>query len=147
MLKIDSELVRLSMRIGYAAAWKGLSGDALKIFKGVGAVRPESEVPLIGAAVIGMLSGDFEMSGKALDHALEANPENDLIRAHLGCLMRLRGEEEEGRKLLVSISEDSNDPSAKALAFHLKDRPAGELLPSRNGSSIAPGEQTFERSF
>jgi len=147
MVKIDSELVRLSMRIGYAAAWKGLYADALKIFKGVGAVRPESEVPLIGAAVIGMLSGDYEMSGKALVRALEIHPENDLVRVHLGCLMRLRGEEDEGRKLLALISGGSNDPSAKALALHLYDLPVEQLLPSRSGSPIVPGERKVEATL
>ncbi len=134
MLEIDSELVRLTMRIGYSAAWNGLFPEALKIFRGVSAVRPDSEVPLIGAGVVGMLSGDYEMSRKALERAIENNPESDLAKAHLGCLLRLSGEEEEGKAMLEAICANSTDADAKSMAANVKDLPVEELYPVKKGS-------------
>lgn len=131
MMQIDSELVRLLMRIGYAAAWKGLYREALAVFRGVGAVRPDSEVPLIGVAMIGMLAKDFDMASRALDRAREAHPENDLVKAHWGCLLRLKGSDEEGLAVLNALAAESADPNARAMAERVKDLPADELFSSR----------------
>lgn len=127
-MEIDSELVRLLMRIGYAAGWNGHYPQALAIFRGVGAVRPESEVPLIGAAIVGMLAKDYDLATKALERARENHPKNDLVAAHLGCLLRLKGEEEEGQALLASIATDSDDPSAQAMASQVKELPVDQLF-------------------
>ncbi len=117
MVHIDSELVRLLMRIGYAAAWHGLYKEAVAIFDGVGAVRPESEVPVIGAAVVAMLSGHEDVAIKTLrESALELNPGSAQARAHLGVALRLRGEEDEGMALLREVAAQEDDPDAAAMA-------------------------------
>lgn len=97
MVHIQSELVRLLMRIGYAAAWQGLHKEAVAIFEGVGAVRPESEVPIIGASVVAMIAGNHDVAVQVLkEGALDLNPDSDLARVHLGVALRLRGDEERG---------------------------------------------------
>ena len=131
MMEIDSELVRLLMRVGYSAGWNGHFAQALTIFRGVSAVRPESEVPLIGAAVVGMLAKDYDLATKILDRAVENHPENDLVKAHQGCLLRLKGQEEEGQAILSSIAENSEDPNAKVLATQVKDTPVEELFAAK----------------
>jgi Flp pilus assembly protein TadD len=127
MIKIDSELIRLVMRIGYAAAWNGLFDEALKIFTGVSAVRRESEVPMMGIAVVGFISGNLDLAQKALDEALKISPESDLVKAHHACLLRLLGKEEEGQALFAAL-ENSQDPDAKSMSQKVKNIPTEELF-------------------
>jgi Flp pilus assembly protein TadD len=131
MVHIDSELVRLLMRIGYAAAWQGLYKEAVAIFDGVGAVRPESEVPVIGTAVVAMLSGHEDLAIKTLrEGALELNPDSAQARAHLGVALRLRGEDEEGLSLLLEVAAQTADPDAAAMAQNVLNMSTEQL--SRN---------------
>lgn len=128
MVSIQSELVRLLMRIGYAAAWQGLHKEAVAIFEGVGAVRPESEVPIIGASVVAMIAGNHDVAVQALkEGALDLNPASALARIHLGVALRLRGDEEEGLALLREVSAGSDDPEAAALAANVIQLPVEQL--------------------
>lgn len=129
MNTIDSELVRLAMRIGYAAAWNGLFAEAVTIFRGVSAVRKESELPLLGIAVVGFIRNDLDLAEKALDQALACNANSDIVEAHRGCLLRLQGKEEKGKELLASL-ENSADSDAKALVMKVKNIPTDELFKS-----------------
>lgn len=131
MVPIDSELVRLLMRLGYAAAWNGLHKEAVAIFDGVGAVRPESEIPVIGAAVVAMLSGHYDVAVKTLrEGALELNPDSALARAHLGVALRLLGDEDEGAALLNEVAANTTDPDAAAMARNVVAMSLEQLKPN-----------------
>lgn len=130
MVHIDSELVRLLMRAGYAAAWNGLHQEAIAIFDGVGAVRPESELPVIGAAVVALLSGHYEVAVKALrEGALDLNPDSALARAHLGVALRLHGDEDEGRALLHDVATQTTDADAAIMARNVLAMTPDQLKP------------------
>lgn len=131
MVHIDSELVRLLMRTGYAAAWNGLHKEAIAIFDGVGAVRPESEIPVIGAAVVAMLSGNYEVAVQTLrEGALGLNSDSALARAHLGTALRLIGEEDEGRTMLAEVAADTSDEAAAAMARNVLSMTLEQLKPN-----------------
>ena len=131
MVHIDSELVRLLMRVGYTAAWNGLHKEAVAIFDGVGAVRPESEVPVIGAAVVAMLSGNDDVAVKTLEEgALQLNPESAQARAHLGVALRLRGDEDEGLAILREVAAQTTDPDAARMAANVLSLSADQLKPN-----------------
>ncbi|WP_009965810.1 tetratricopeptide repeat protein [Verrucomicrobium spinosum] len=133
MIPVDSELVRLLMRIGYLAAWNGLYKEAIAVFDGVQAVRPESEIPIIGGAVVAILSGNPEVAIKSLkEGALTLNPGSDLARAHLGCALRLQGREEEGHAILQEVASTSSQPDARAMASNLLSLSSDQLAPKRN---------------
>jgi len=128
MLEIESELVRLLMRIGYQGAWNGLYKDALSVFEGVGAVRPDNEVPFIGASVVAMLSGNYKVAVDVLkEGALSRNPDSDFARAHLGCAIRMQGSDDEGRSILQSVAENSANTDARQLAMNLLALPKDKL--------------------
>lgn len=130
MVHIDSELVRLLMRAGYAAAWNGLHQEAIAIFDGVGAVRPESELPVIGAAVVALLSGHYEVAVKTLrEGALDLNPDSALARAHLGVALRLHGDEDEGRALLQDVATQTTDADAAIMARNVLAMTPDQLKP------------------
>ncbi|MBB5037724.1 hypothetical protein [Prosthecobacter dejongeii] len=130
MVPIDSELVRLLMRLGYAAAWQGLHKESVAIFDGVAAVRPESEMPVIGAAVVAMLTGHEHMAVETLrEGALALNPDSALARAHLGVAQRLCGAEEEGLALLQEVATQTTDADAATLAGNVLSMTPEQLKP------------------
>lgn len=131
MVHIDSELVRLLMRAGYAAAWNGLHQEALSIFAGVGAVRPENEVPMIGASVVAMLAGHYDVAVTTLrEGALGLNPDSAMARAHLGAALRLRGDEAAGLALLQEVAAQTQDADAAAMAGNLATLSPDQLKPN-----------------
>lgn len=131
MFHIESELVRLLMRVGYAAAWNGLHKEAISMFDGVGAARPESELPVIGAAVVALLSGNYDVAAKTLlEGALQLNPESALARAHLGVVLRMRGDEEAGMAILREVSEQTTDADAAAMALNVISLSADQIKPN-----------------
>lgn len=131
MVHIDSELVRLLMRVGYTAAWNGLHKEALAIFEGVGAVRPESEIPVIGASVVALLSGNVEVAVQTLkEGALQLNPDSALAQAHLGVALRLRGDEDDGVELLQDVATQTSAPDAAAMARNLLTLSPDQLKPN-----------------
>ena len=135
MVQIESELVRLLMRVGYTAAWNGFHQDAISIFDGVGAVRPESEIPVIGAAVVAMLSGHADVAVKTLeDGALPLNPKSQLVRAHLGAALRLRGDEDAGISILRAVAAQTEDLDAARMAANVMSMPIEQLKPSLNST-------------
>lgn len=132
MISIDSELVRLLMRTGYLAAWNGFHKEAVAIFDGVAAVRPESDIPLIGGAVVAILTGNLEMAASTLDGALAINPDSAMALAHQGCVLRLQGREDEGLEILRSVEAQTEDVEAAAMARNVLTLDADQLKPNFN---------------
>lgn len=130
MPPIDSELIRLLMRTGYMAAWKGFHKEAVTIFNGVAAMRPNSEAPLVGAAVVAMLASNYEVAHKALEQALEMNPDSAMTRAHLGIIQRLNNLEDEGMETLKSVAAQTEDSDAAALASNVLELEPAQLKPA-----------------
>lgn len=131
MLTIDSELVRLLMRAGYLATWNGLYREAITIFDAVRAIRPQSEMPVIGGAVVAMLNGEPDLAVRTLEEiALELNPQSAMSKAHLGCALRLMGQEEEGIEILREVREQCHDPDAADMAVNILNLSAEQLKPS-----------------
>jgi len=58
-MAVSPESVKLLTEVGFAAASAGLSKEALAIFAGIKAVRPESEASAVGAAMAHLGRGSF----------------------------------------------------------------------------------------
>lgn len=122
--------MRLMMRLGYWSVWHGLNDEAAALFTGAQAARPQSEVPIIGMAVLAMALNRPEYAVQLLrDQALPLNPQSDVVSAHLGCALRLAGQEDEGVRLLQQIANSSTDPHARQMAQNLELKAAEQLKP------------------
>src|ERR1044071_123179 len=104
-METPAELVRLLMRLGYWSVWHGLYAEAATLFNGARAARPQSELPVLGMAVLAMTMQRPEAAVQLLrETAVPLNPASDLVQAHIGCALRLAGHEDEGMGLLTRIS-------------------------------------------
>ncbi|PTY07834.1 hypothetical protein DB347_06305 [Opitutaceae bacterium EW11] len=129
-METPAELVRLLMRLGYWSVWHGLYGEAAALFDGARAARPESEVPVLGMAVLAMVMQRPEAAVELLrNEAAALAPRSELVRAHIGCALRLAGEEEEGRRILDQLSSEGRDADARLMAANLVRLPAEQLKP------------------
>jgi hypothetical protein len=125
-----AELVRLLMRIGYWSVWHGLYADAAALFNGVRAARPQSELPVLGMAVLALVLQKPESAVQLLrESAVPLNPGSELVQAHLGCALRLAGREAEGLEILVRLSAHGADADARLMAANLLGLAPDQLNP------------------
>ncbi|MFO1450228.1 MAG: hypothetical protein U1F61_18860 [Opitutaceae bacterium] len=129
-METPAELVRLLMRTGYWSVWHGLYAEAAALFNGAKAARPESEMPVLGMAVLAMVMQQPDSAVQLLrENALSLAPKSELVRAHLGCALRLAGEESEGQDLLTRIVSEGRDPDARQMAVNLLRLSPSQLNP------------------
>ncbi|HSI83001.1 MAG: HrpB1 family type III secretion system apparatus protein [Candidatus Methylacidiphilales bacterium] len=113
----DTETVQLLMEAAYTAVGAGLTERANAVFAGLRALRPESEIPVIGQAVALMNSGSLVDATRVLeDEALVINPNSAMARAFLGLTLHLQGLGAQSRMALETVISEDTDPAATALA-------------------------------
>lgn len=119
-METPAELVRLLLRLGYWSVWQGLYAEAATLFNGARAARPQSELPVLGMAVLAMVMQRPESAVQLLrESALPLNPASELVQAHIGCALRLAGHEAEGMHLLAPLATRANDAAARLMAGNL----------------------------
>lgn len=129
-MQTSGETVRLLMRLGYWSVWHGLYREAATLFSGAQAARPQSEIPVLGMAVLALALNKPEAAVELLrDQAKALNPASELVEAHLGCALRLAGEEAAGLALLQRLALQGTDANARLMATNLVALNADQLKP------------------
>ena len=115
--EIGTPLVRLMMEIGYLATGNGFSAEADLIFEGLRAVRPKSEIPIIGLAVTRMNAGrHLEAVSLLEEQALRLCPGSELAQGFLGLALRLAGHTGRSQSVLEDLAAKATNPCAGAMA-------------------------------
>lgn len=112
----STEQVQRLMEIAFVAAGNGLTSDAETIFAGIQAVRPESELPIIGRAIIKMNSGQLQDSIHLLREALLHNPDSDLGLSFLGVALQLSGHNHAAAEAFSQVADAGITTEAVELA-------------------------------
>lgn len=121
-MEVSTQAVQTLMEVGVMAAGCGFYHQAFQIFEGLEAVRPDSEAPLVGVALIHMNSGEHEEAIKLLrEGALVRNPNSINVKMVLGLALRLAGRNAECDNLIKELNA-SSDPKAKNYAKSLAAR-------------------------
>lgn len=116
-MEASAGIAKLLGEIGMLAAGHGYEKQAVAIFEGLKAVRPASEAPAIGLAVVHLSNGRAEDAVRVLrDEALAVNPGSDLARSFLGLALKAAGRAQESEQLLRDVVAKATDPQAKAMA-------------------------------
>lgn len=124
---VDKELLQTLYQIGISGIYQDCLGESETIFEGLRAVRPKSEVPLLGLALTRFAQVKVKDAIHILmDDALELNPDNYVIRAYLAMILKRTGMESQAKDLCDGIIEDNKDASAVEFAkIIMNDIPAG----------------------
>ena len=121
-MSVPSQAIRTLMEIGVSSAGSGMFRQALAIFDGIEAVRPDSEGPAIGVALVHMTTRDHDAAIKVLrEEALPKNPESAETRMLLGVALKLAGRAAECETVIKELMA-SSDPKAKSFAQSLQAR-------------------------
>lgn len=104
------------MEIGFVAAGNGLYREAEQIFIGIEAVRPESELPLVGRAFIRMNAGKPQSAIPLLKESLEINPDSDMALCFLGIASKLAGMSQASVEVFEQVIQANQTPEAIDLA-------------------------------
>lgn len=115
-VNVPSSLVQQLMEIGYLATGGGMSGEASTIFNAVEAVRPESELPLVGQGVTQLNAGKTNEGIAVLRKALEKNPDSEFAATFLGLALVQAGLSQAAENILKQVVVSGKDPRAVELA-------------------------------
>lgn len=119
-MKIDSDLLKLLMEMGFLAVTSGRLGEAAVIFKGVAQARPSSAYPRIGLGCVAMGRGDYEGAVDVLSGApATEQAERDLCQGFLGMALKLAGRHDECREVLSQLQVEGENETAVRMAGRL----------------------------
>ncbi|MDR3317105.1 MAG: hypothetical protein LBS68_03520 [Puniceicoccales bacterium] len=119
---IKSEWLQLLMQIGYVACGQGKPTAAVSIFEAIAAVRPNSELPLIGLAVSLVNLGKLTAACDVLvERSAKINPNNQLAKTVAAMIFRMVKEFQASDILIDEIIADGTDPEAVNFAKNLKN--------------------------
>jgi predicted Zn-dependent protease len=106
-MKVEIELLRLLVEIGFLAESRGMLFEAETIFEGVSKYRPNSAYPLIGKASVIMNKGEFKEAISILSNApYQDNKEKELRDSYLGKALKLAGYNNEANNVLKNVKEN-----------------------------------------
>ncbi|MDD4932776.1 MAG: hypothetical protein PHO89_04835 [Methylacidiphilaceae bacterium] len=143
------EILSVLVKTGYLALTHGLVGHAREIFDGLTAIRPKSPIPLIGQALLLVESGNGSQGAALLrEKAIGLEPDcDDLVRAHLGLVLRLIGSNQEAWNVLEQVVTAGRDPEAVSFARGLLQEPSPGAIPSVPLSSPSRAQEEQEGSL
>ncbi|MDR2677569.1 MAG: hypothetical protein LBB26_03335 [Puniceicoccales bacterium] len=119
--EVPSKILQLLMQVGYVACGCGTPSLAKVIFEGIAAVRPNSELPLIGLAFVYIHMGKLTVACDILvNQATPINPNNQIIKAMAAMIFRISGEFTASDALLDEVIANGTDPQAVEFARQLK---------------------------
>lgn len=117
---LPAETIQFLMQLGFKACGRGFYRESMKLFRGIAAVRPYSDLPHLAMAIASMNIGLFKQAiAILLNKALVLNPENQLSQAFLGMALCYKGEEDVGREILRNVVREGTDQEATNLAKNL----------------------------
>jgi Flp pilus assembly protein TadD len=121
-MEVPSQAVRTLMEIGIATSCMGRYRQAMEIFQGVEAVRPDSDGPVIGVAIAYMNNGSAEEAVKVLrEHVLSKDAGNIDAKMILGAALKLAGRNSECDNVIKELNA-TGEARAKAFAASLAAR-------------------------
>ncbi|MDR2664492.1 MAG: hypothetical protein LBB14_03145 [Puniceicoccales bacterium] len=116
-----AEWLQLLMAMGYVACGQGRPSQAATIFDGIAAVRPNSELPLIGLAIAQINLGKLTLACETLvERAARLNPDNQLVKTVAAMVFRMSGAMEASDLLLDEVIANGSDSCATEFARSLK---------------------------
>ncbi|HVJ69774.1 MAG TPA: HrpB1 family type III secretion system apparatus protein [Caulifigura sp.] len=118
-MNVPTSLVQQLMEVGYLATGGGMAGEASTIFAAVEAVRPESELPLVGHGVTHLNAGKTNEGIAVLRKALEKNPDSEFAATFLGLALVQAGLSQAAEHILKQVVVSGKDPRAVELSRSL----------------------------
>ena len=124
----SSETRKKLVEIGLLSAGAGDIVATRTIFDGIAAIRPESEVPLVGKAIAELCTGRYRTAVQLLREAVEKNPENDVAMGLLALALHNCGLNEASSTVAAQVVNDGENTEAIELAQAILEESGGSPL-------------------
>ena len=118
-MKIDPDLIKLLMQMGYMAINMNRLNEAKTIFRGLAKARPDISYPKIGLGCTAIANGDFASAIEILNGATtmeSTETERDLCRSILGIALKLEGRHDESQEVLNQLRTEGAHETAIGIA-------------------------------
>ena len=104
-VRASAEELALLMEAGFIYRYSKRFGEARAVFKGVRALRPQSEVPEIALGTVSFEEGDFAAAIRHYKRAIGMNPRSAYAYAQLGEAQLFQRDAENARSSLSRALE------------------------------------------
>ena len=115
MVQIDRRFLVLMMEAGYIYLGMQLFNESMDVFKGVSAMAPESDVPIVAMGSVEFCKGKFGKAITCYKKALKKDPDSLFAKAYMGEALFFSGKVEKATEILVEVTE--KDPEGGAGGF------------------------------
>ena len=116
---IATDVAQTMMSVGYVASSAGLSADARRIFAGLVAIRPNSELPWIGLSMNELNIGRVGKAKEAIEQACVRNPTSELCQVFSAVVLRAEDASGNWKQIASHVAEEGTDEVAKNLAVSI----------------------------
>ncbi len=120
---LDPEEIRQLVAIGFHGVLTGKPEASLRLFEGMGTLRPNEGFPRIGSALALMAVGRANEAARVLEEALAKRPDDDEIRVFLGMTLRIANRAHQARAVLAPVMKREVETPTVRLARQLFDLP------------------------
>jgi predicted Zn-dependent protease len=117
---VQGDILRLLGEIGLAGVGIGYYAAADRVFDTLALVRPQSELPWIGKALIHLSNERFTEARKVLEkEALARQPQNALVKSLIGHALQREGLQTAAFRVLSEVAESEEEAPGVLLAKSL----------------------------
>lgn len=117
---VKKEILQLLMEIGFLGADNYMPDLSEKLFIGVAAVRPKSELPMLGLGLCAMAKTNFPLAAYILGKkALPLNPKSSHVKNFLALALIRTGHVKNAADLANEVLNDAAEPKEKEFAQNI----------------------------
>ncbi|PIR25472.1 MAG: hypothetical protein COV43_05340 [Deltaproteobacteria bacterium CG11_big_fil_rev_8_21_14_0_20_42_23] len=112
MVSLDRKYLLVMMEAGYVYLGMQRFEEATKVFEGIAALAPDSEVPIVALGGVSFCKGDFKDSIRHYKKALKIDPDSLFAKVYLGEALFFSGEKEKAMNFLQEVLKADHDGAA-----------------------------------
>lgn len=119
-MKIERNLLKCLMEVGYMAANTKRLKAADIIFNGLVAARPQSPYPQFGLGYVAICRGKFHQAMDIFKAAPVKTPRDyDMCQGYIGMTLKLAGQTDEAHTVLTQLQTEGQNEEAVRIARKL----------------------------
>lgn len=119
LIEIDRSNLVLMMEAGYIYLGMQRFDEAMKVFEGIAALAPDSDVPEVALGSVEFCKGNFKKAMAHYKKAQKKDPNSLFAKVYMGETLFFSGDKEHAVELLMEVKKADPDGGAGGFAIAL----------------------------
>ena len=131
LINMDKSLLIVMMEAGYVYLGMQRIDEAMGVFKGVSALAPDSDAPLVAMGNVEFCKGKFDKAIACYKKALKKVPNSLFAKAYTAEALFFSNKVDKAKKLLVEVKSADPEGGAGGFAIALLQAIEGGFTPKK----------------